>query len=375
MTWWIVLGVVVVLILVLRSFRPKPGAHHGPPPLRTLRVASVTRETDDAVKLELEDPAGGALPFTAGQFLSLKFELDGETLWRNYSLCSLPGAAGPVAVAVKRTATGKVSNHIHANVKAGDLIQVRGPSGRFVCEAEPGLERHHVLIAGGSGITPMMAILQAVLDGEPLSRVTLIYGNRRQADVIFQARLDELASQSHGRLKVVHALAEPPEGWTGISGVLDPSALAKALEATGISPVDPQVRFYLCGPQPMMDGARAYLLERGAAADAVLEERFTVPVHTVSTAGAQPVTFIHRGQRTVVEVPPNQTILEAGLASGLSLDHSCTIGVCGTCMLKKCSGQVQLNEGHCLSDAEIAQGYVLICSAHPTEPTEFEVED
>ena len=371
MTGWIVLAVVVVAILVLRSFRPKAldGGKQGAAS-RTLRVAKVTRETPDAVALHLEDPAGAPLPFTAGQFLSLRFALDGETHWRNYSLCTLPGAPGPVAVAVKRTATGKVSNHIHANVKEGDLIEVRGPSGRFVCEPEPGMERHHVLIAGGSGITPMMAILHTVLEHEPLSKVTLIYGNRGPDDVIFGARLAELQASANGRLKVLHALAEPGPDWTGLKGMLDRQTLGTALEQAG---ADKDARYYLCGPQPMMDGARELLLGRGVPEGEILEERFSVPVHTVSAAGAQPVTFITRGQRHTVEVPPNQTILEAGLAAGLNLDHSCTIGVCGTCMVKKCAGAVQLNEGHCLSEQEQKEGYVLICCAHPTEPTELEV--
>ncbi|MBS2032727.1 MAG: ferredoxin--NADP reductase [Deltaproteobacteria bacterium] len=373
MTWWIV-GAVVLAILVLRSFRPKElsAAHkHGAAPARTLRVAGVTRETPDAVSLQLEDVTGSPVEFVAGQFLSLKFVLEGETLWRNYSLCSAPGAAGPVAVAVKRTGSGKVSNHINQNVKQGDLIEARGPSGRFTCEPEPALDRLHVLIAGGSGITPMMAIIRAILDGEPLSRIALIYGNRKQEDVIFRAQLEELAKSSKGKLNVVHALQEAPAGWTGLTGVLDPATLGKALELAG---AQNDSRYYLCGPQPMMDGARQLLLDRGVPPGEVLEERFSVPVHTVSANGAQPVTFIQGGEQKVVEVPPNQTILEAALANGLQLDHSCTIGVCGTCILKKRSGAVQMNEGHCLSDGEMAAGYVLVCCAHPTEPTEIEVE-
>jgi ferredoxin-NADP reductase len=375
-TWWIVGAVAVVLVLVLRSFRPKELAalaspKHGPAPSRTLKVAKVERVTADAVCLHLEDPSGAPLPFLAGQFLSLKFVLDGETLWRNYSLCTLPGAPGPVAVAVKRTATGKVSNHINTAVKEGDLIEVRGPSGRFTCEPEVGQRRHHVLIAGGSGITPMMAILRTVLEHEVMGQVTLIYGNRRLEDVIFREQLEQLQAANPERLQVVHALSEPPAGWTGVSGMLEPATLQKALAQ---AQVPPDARFYLCGPQPMMDGARQLLLDQGIPPGEVLEERFTVPVHTVSAAGAQPVTFIQGGERKVVEVQPSQTILEAALKSGLQLDHSCTIGVCGTCMVKKCSGKVQMNEGHCLSDGEIEAGYVLICCAHPTEPTELEVD-
>lgn len=373
MTWWIVLAVAVVVVLVLRSFRPKQLPSHGPAPSRTLKVAKIVRETPDAVSVHLVDANGAPIEFLPGQFFSFKFAIGGETLWRNYSLCSMPGEQGPVAVAVKRTASGKVSNYINRELKEGDLIEARGPSGRFVCEPETAADRHHVLIAGGSGITPMMAILRSVLEHEPLSKVTLIYGNRREEDVIFRARLAELEAASTSRLKVLHALSEPPAGWTGLSGVLDASTLGQALELAGATS-GATVRYYLCGPAPMMDGARKLLEARGVPHDLIVEERFSIPVHTVSTAGAQPVTFIRGGERTVVEVRPQQTILEAGLAQGLQLDHSCTIGVCGTCMVKKCAGKVQMNEGHCLSDAELERGYVLICCAHPLEPTEIEVD-
>lgn len=372
MTWWIVLGVAVVVILVLRSFRPKELPKHGAAPSRTLKVVKLVRETPDAVAVHLEDAHGAPIEFLPGQFFSFKFVIDGETLWRNYSLCSMPGEA-PLAVAVKRTATGKVSNYINSQLKEGDLIEVRGPSGRFVCEPETAADRHHVLIAGGSGVTPMMSILRSVLENEPLSRVSLIYGNRGEPDIIFRARLAELEAGSKGRLKVVHALSDPPAGWTGLTGVLDAPTLAKALDLAGAD-AGATVRYYLCGPQPMMEGAHKVLKERGVPEAQILEERFSIPVHTVSVAGAQPVTFVVGGERTTVEVKPSQTILEAGLAQGLNLDHSCTIGVCGTCMVKKRSGKVQMNEGHCLSDAELEQGFVLICCAHPLEPTEVEVD-
>jgi ring-1,2-phenylacetyl-CoA epoxidase subunit PaaE len=374
MVWAVVAAMVVVAILVLRTLRPKQLLPVGAPPVgvRTLKVVGVVRETADAVVLKLEDVAGKPVPFLAGQFLSLKFDVAGEPLFRNYSLCTMPGAPGPVAVAVKRTRGGKVSNHINENVKVGDLIEARGPSGRFVCEPEIGQTRHHVLVAGGSGITPMMAIAQTVLVHEPMGRVTLLYGNRRPEDVIFKAELAALEAAHATRLRVVHVLQEPPADHAGLSGMLDARTFAAALSHAGIDTRD--ARFYLCGPEPMMNAARQTLLERNVSPDEIFEERFTVAAATVSTAGTQPVTFIGGGKRTLVEVRADQTILEAGLAAKLDLAHSCTIGVCGTCIVKKRAGTVQMNEGHCLSDEEQQKGYVLICCAHPSSPTEIDLD-
>lgn len=374
MVWAVVAAVVVIAILVLRTLRPKQLLSAGAPAvgLRTLKVVGVVRETRDAVVLKLEDVTGAPIPFLAGQFLSLKFEVGGEALFRNYSLCTMPGAPGPVAVAVKRTKGGKVSNHINDTVKVGDLIEARGPSGRFVCEPEVGQTRHHVLVAGGSGITPMMAIAQTVLVHEPMGKVTLLYGNRAPEDVIFKEELAVLEAAHATRLKVVHVLQQAPAGHQGLTGMLDAETLVKALAHAEVKPLD--ARFYLCGPEPMMNAARQALLERNVPPDEILEERFTLATATVSTSGTQPVTFIGGGKRTVVEVRPDQTILEAGLLAKLDLAHSCTIGVCGTCIVKKRAGEVQMNEGHCLSAEEQQKGYVLICCAHPSSPTEIDLD-
>ena len=166
---------------------------------RTVRVERVVGGTPDAVTLVLEDPTGASVSFAPGQFFTLFVSVGDEILRRAYSASTDARETERVAITIKRVASGVVSNHVNDHVREGDLLQVLGPSGSFVVAPEPSVARHLVLLAGGSGITPMMAITRTVLAVEPQSRVTLVYGNRGRADVIFKDALDR--ARAHARTR------------------------------------------------------------------------------------------------------------------------------------------------------------------------------
>ena len=348
----------------------------GPRIARSVKVVNVVHETPDAVSIYLTEQDGTPIAFEPGQFLSLDVDVDGQTLRRAYSLANacLPGTA--THITVKRIKEGRVSNHLNEAIRAGMELRVLGPSGNFTVQPHSLRQRRLVMIAGGSGITPIMSILETVLRSEALSEVTLLYGNRGWDDIIFRDRLAELVAEFGARLRVDHVLEEPPTGWEGGAGLLCPEVLGARLDAH--KAVDPRTdRYFLCGPTPMMDAAHEVLAQRGVGAHQIAEERYTRPEARHEARGSkktQAVTIQSRGSAQGVRVGPGQTILEAALAAGMQMPFSCAMGGCGACRVRKHSGRVEMEEPNCLTRSERERGYVLTCVGRPLSQVELEVE-
>lgn len=343
------------------------------PGARSLRVAAVTRETPDAVSLTLVDPRGEAIVYRPGQFFTLALRLDGEVLRRAYS-ASLPMEAatppGSVRVTIKRVAGGRVSRHLNERAGAGDLIDVFGPSGSFVVEGAPATL---VLVGGGSGATPLLAIAHDALARLPDTRVVFLVGDRSTGDVLFRDELAGLAERHPGRFALRHVLSAPPAAWGGGMGVLDEETTARELD--GLS-VDGAAEYFVCGPGPMMDAVRRCLLGRGVEAGRIREERFSSPVHA---AAAQPggdvaVTAVVGGRSYAVVNRAHETVLESALGQGAPMPFSCTMGGCGACRMKLREGAMTMEEPNCLSAGERAQGYVLTCIGRATRACVLEAD-
>ncbi len=357
-------------LLPRRPRGPEAGAGLLP---RTLRVEQVVRETADAVTLWLRDPSGAPIPFVAGQFFTLLVPLDGQTVRRAYSACSSPLSPETVAITCKRTPGGRVSTFLNEQAAVGMTLQVLGPSGNFTVAPVPERARHYVLLGGGSGITPLLAILRAVLHAEPRSRVSLIYGNRSAADIIFRRELEALAAAQGDRFTLRHVLSEPPPEWSGGTGLLDEETLTRELAAlpglTGAPEELLEPEFFLCGPAGMMAAAQAVLLARGVRADQLRSERFAsphLPAAALPAARSAQRAELRQGERRhQLLVQPTETLLEAGLRAGAAMPFSCTMGGCGACKVKLDSGQVALQEPNCLTAEERAAGYILACIAAP----------
>ncbi len=343
---------------------------------RQVKVTNVVRETDDAVSIYLAEMDGSPIEFRPGQFLSIDVVIDGERCRRAYSLASACISGAPRHITVKRIVDGRVSNHLNDTVQVGHELAVLGPSGNFTVEPRPVNERHLIMIAGGSGITPIMSILETVLRLEDRSRVTLIYGNRGWQDVIFRERLASLCEEFGDRLVVDHVLEHAPEPWSGCLGLLSRDVLESRLQALGIQD-DGLQRYFLCGPTPMMAAAHEVLQARGVAPNRIAEERFTRPEAREGAKGSNQtelVTVSKGGRDHGIQVEPGQTILEAGLAAGIEMPFSCAMGGCGACRVRLTAGDVQMEEPNCLSRAEREQGYVLTCVGRPREQSSILVE-
>jgi ferredoxin-NADP reductase len=330
---------------------------------RDLEVVEIRRETDDAISIVLADPGGAALSCAAGQFFTLLVDIDGDRLRRAYSASWIDPDRRRVAVTVKRVAGGRVSNHLNDTLRPGHRISVLGPSGDFVVAPATG-PRHLVLIGAGSGITPLLAIIRDLLGSEPTTRITLLYGNRSAAAALFVAELDGLAGD---RLEVRHVLEDESGTRTAHRGRLDEATIADQL-ATIVDGSDGEpVEYFVCGPAPVMDAARAVLRGRGVPLTAIREERFASPAPRPAAGGSAHVVTLRRpgAAARAVMVGPGATILDAGLGAGVAMPYSCAMGGCGACAVTLVEGAVDMDEPTCLTADERSRGVVLACVARP----------
>ncbi|TQM43608.1 hypothetical protein FB388_0955 [Pseudonocardia cypriaca] len=335
-------------------------------PLREVRIAEVRRETPGAVTLVLEDAEGpGSFDFRAGQFFTLVADIDGRPVRRAYSASSAPGASR-LEVTVKHVEGGRFSAHVHRNLRAGDRLSLRGPSGAF--HVDPVAAHEVVLVAAGSGVTPMMSMIRTLLAAAPTTaRIALLYSNRSAEEVIFADELLRLENENPERLSVTHVLTQE-------RGRLDAAGVRGWL--TELRPAG-DARYYLCGPEALMDTVKGVLTELGVPDDRVHHERYTSGADPTATATGPQEMVVEDGAREVgsVVVEPGQTLLEAGLAAGLPMPYSCTVGNCGDCMVKLRGGEVATTGPNCLTPQQKADGYVLTCVGCPLSKVTLDIAE
>ncbi len=341
----------------------------------SLKVTDVLRETADAVSVAFEVPANlkQEYVFKHGQYLTLKFNIKGEELRRSYSICSSP-ADNELRVVIKKVKDGRVSSYINDTLKIGDVIEVMTPMGTFYTEMNPTNKKKYILFAGGSGITPMFSILKTVLKAEPLSSITLFYGNNDEASIIFQKQIEVLAIANSDRLNVVHVLnaapANHPELLQGVMTKEKNISLVKNYVEQ-----HPTNEYFICGPGLMMENVVAALKELKINESQIHIEYFTAPVNAADVkpienevAGAK-ATIIIDGDEHPVTLEENETVLEAALRIGLDAPFACQGGSCCTCRALLEEGKVEMTVNYALSASEVKQGYILTCQSHPTTPT------
>ena len=346
-----------------------------------LRVSRVDRLCEDAAAVTFDVPADLAeeYRFRPGQSLTLRRVVGDREERRQYSICAPVGAAPRVGVRI--VPDGMFSSWLVDEVRAGDEIEVQTPSGSFGPDPEAG--GRHVLIAAGSGITPVLSIASSLLTN-PDAEVTLLYGNRRASTVMFTDEVADLKDRHPDRFEVIHVLSREPRDVELFTGRLDADRLRRILTAlvpelsAARGPAPPPGTdvdgFWLCGPFAMIESARDVLHDLGVAPDRVHRELFFVddepppPVQHAEAGIDGPssrVTVTLDGRSTELSLPRDRPVLDSAQESRSDLPYACKGGVCGTCRAKVVAGEVQMRRNYALEDDELAAGYVLTCQSLP----------
>jgi ring-1,2-phenylacetyl-CoA epoxidase subunit PaaE len=337
---------------------------------RTLEIVDITRTTDDSVQITLAQDANDPLRFTPGQFVTVIAEIDGEEVRRAYSFCSPPEEEETFSIAVKRVESGRMSNHLNDHAVVGGHLRISGPNGRFGTTPDASRQRHVVLIGGGSGITPLHSIASSLLRSEPETRVSLLFANRSEQDIMFRESLEALEAE-HDRFSCTHLLEDNDEGIAEYEGRLNDEILRGFLTDEKVSD---DAEYYICGPAPMMELTSSLLAECGVASDSVFIERFLDQSKSRSADPAALVDYNVKFQRSDIEttIRGDKSVLRGGHDAGVSIDFSCTMGGCAACKVKLVSGDVEMDEPNCLTSEERDEGYILACVSCPRSDLEVE---
>ena len=379
-----------------------------------LRVNSVERLTDDAVAITFDVPAElqDDYAFEAGQHLTVRMDIAGEEVRRNYSICA-PASSGRLRVAVKRLDGGVFSAFATSGLQPGDTVDVMTPTGRFHVPLDPANAKHYCAFAAGSGITPVISIVASALEVEPASTFTLVYGNRSTSSIMFLDELADLKDRYPTRFRLINVLSREPQEVDLFSGRLDEGKVRRLL--TTLIPVESVDEWFLCGPFAMVEGAREALLEAGVGTSHIHAELFHVegeapresvspeqvrdtllaegvgrahvhmelfhvegeaPRETVAAGvaardqGTSSVTVVLDGRSSTFDVRRGgQRILDAALAVRPDAPYACKGGVCGTCRAKLLDGEVTMDRNYALEQDEIDAGFVLACQSQPVSDT------
>lgn len=334
-------------------------------------IKEVKRETKDAVSILFNVPEElkANYTFIAGQYINLRLTLDNQEIRRAYSICSSP-ESGELRIAVKAVHNGLFSKFANSKLKAGDVLEVGKPEGKFTFEPQAERQKNYVAFVAGSGITPVLSILKSVLKSEPRSSFVLVYGNKSPEETIFYQELHDLQLQYVGRL-FVHYVFSQAKAENALFGRIEKSTVNfvlnnkhKELEFD---------KFYLCGPEEMINSVSNVLKEHNIKESAIKFELFSTSTSEnkieKSLEGHAKITVLVDGDETSFEMSQKQTILEAALKQGIDAPYSCQGGICSSCLARVTTGTAEMKKNSILTDSEIAEGLVLTCQAHPTSAT------
>jgi len=345
-----------------------------------LTVADVHNETNDSVRVSLDVPEAerGDFEFLPGQHLPVQIMIDGQPVRRTYSICSVPGQM-PLEIGVRVQPGGRFSEYVQQHLSPGDTIEVMPPFGQFHADLDAKRHRTCVAFAAGSGITPILSIIRATLEGEPFSRVILFYGNRRQGSTMFIDDLWALKNRFPERLQLYFLFSREEQEFEIFSGRLDE---AKTIElyrtfCAGLEPDD----VFVCGPNTMIECVSSALIAEGVEKQRIHVERFGAPRKGAAPA-ARAVEAVTVDQKiATVEVvmdghkksfdmsATSGNLVDAAHEHGIELPYSCKGGVCATCRTFVREGAVEMVTNYGLEPWEVEAGFVLACQSVPTTAT------
>lgn len=341
----------------------------------SLTVSDLRRETRDSISLAFDIPPDltEQYRYKQGQFLTLRTHIDGEEVRRSYSICSGVND-NEMRVAIKRVPNGQFSTFANDSIKVGDVLDVMPPLGHFYSELDPARHGQYLLVAAGSGITPILSIAKTTLELEPHSQVTVLYGNRSTSSTMFREQLADLKNTYLGRLNLIFVLSREQQDIDLYNGHIDAdkcrTLFSRWIDVKNLSGA------FICGPQAMTETVKDVLQELGTPVENIHFELFAAAGNehkreeraqaAALHADMSEVTVIRDGHAMSFELKQNtENLLDAGNEHGADLPYSCRAGVCSTCKCKVIEGEVDMDISIGLEDYEVEAGYVLSCQSYP----------
>ena len=336
----------------------------------SLKIKEVRRETPNAVSIsfEIPDHLKEDYKFTAGQYINIKTQFEGEEVRKAYSICSSP-ASDELRVAIKAVKNGGFSVFANEKLAAGDTMEVGTPEGKFTFEPKPERQRNYAAFAAGSGITPVLSIIQSVLESEPESTFVLVYGNQTPEETIFHQFLHDLHQKYVSRF-FVHFVFSQARAEDALFGRIERSTVNFVIKNKHKE--KEFSKFYLCGPEEMILTVNDVLKENNIAEKKIKFELFSTPIAEKkieeNLEGQTKITVLVDDEEVSFIMSQQMTILDAALKQGVDAPYSCQGGICSSCMARITGGTAAMKKNAILTDSEIAEGLVLTCQAHPTSP-------
>ena len=336
-----------------------------------LTVSEIQQETKDAVSIVFNTPQDlkEKFKFIPGQYITIKKTLEGQEVRRAYSICSSL-QSNIIKIAIKKVDNGLFSKYAVNELKIGDVLEVSRPEGRFDLMPNSKHEKSYAAFAAGSGITPVLSMINSVLETETESHFVLVYGNKSLADVMFKEEIDALVITYPNNFTVQYVYSQYQEDGT-IFGRIDTSVLNFILnnKCKDLKFDD----YFLCGPEPMINLIKSNLLEKGVEEKNIHFELFSTAVDDkvgdANIEGRTTVKILLDDEEHTFEMDRGKTILEVALKKGLDAPYSCQGGICSTCLGQVTEGKAVMDKNSILTDGEIEDGLILTCQAHPTTAT------
>ena len=332
-------------------------------------VSEIIKESVTAKTFRLVPKSGYLPPFQAGQYINVYGEVQGVCTSRPYSISSSPRQRAYYDITVARIENGFFSNYLLDDVKRGDSIRTSAPSGSFYYNPLFHGKRS-VFIAGGSGITPFMSMIREICDAGLDRDITLLYGNRTTASILFHDELDDLAYR-YPDFKYIPVIAEPPMGYKGVRGLISASCIENCVDDVR------DCTYYLCGPEAMYDYCMPELEGMNIPRKRIRKEMFSTSTDVTkaegwpqSLTGSEEFTVKVKGKKDV-KARSGETLLASLERAGITVPVNCRCGECSLCRVKLVSGKVFTPRGVLLREADVKFGYIHSCKAYPLEDLEI----
>ena len=312
--------------------------------------------------------------FKPGQFVTLELEIEGEQVFRSYTISSSPSVPYSFSITVKRVPGGVVSNWLHDNLVEGSTLAVHGPVGAFNSIDFPA--RKVLFLSGGVGITPVMSMTRWAYDTNADVDMVFIHSARTPADIIFQRELETIESRiDNFELHLICEKVERGQIWSGYRGFLD------RVKMDMMVPDLLEREVFCCGPTPYMKAVRQLLQDAGFDMKHYHEESFGSTPDQIeeqalqdSETAAEEADALEVGDLYQVEfaktgksvrIAPGETVHTAATKLGLHIPKACGMGICGTCKVKRLEGEIEMSHNGGITDEDVAEGYFLSCCSVP----------